>query len=91
MKPLLRVGMEPLTVRCVAAGEPVEAFPGQPMSLARPKQAVPPGAANLTDEFPYASTPGFPQQFRNLRAAYPKVAWTVSSRPNVPDQLALRQ
>jgi hypothetical protein len=29
-------------------------------------------------------TPGFYQQFSDIRKAYPKVAWTVSSRPNMP-------
>ena len=50
MKPLLRVRMELPTVRYVAAGEPVEALPGQPVPLAPPKQAMPPSAANLTAE-----------------------------------------
>jgi hypothetical protein len=48
MKPLLRVGVERSTVRYVAADKPIEALPGQPVSLAPPKQGMPPSAANFT-------------------------------------------
>jgi hypothetical protein len=50
MKPLFRVGVKLLAVRYVAVDKPIEALPGQPVSLAPPKQGVPPGAANLTAE-----------------------------------------
>jgi len=50
MKPLLRVRMELLAVRYVAADKPIEALPGQPVPLAPPKQGVPPSAANFTAE-----------------------------------------
>jgi len=42
--------MELATVRYVAAGEPIEALPGQPVSLAPSEQGVPPSAANLAAE-----------------------------------------
>ena len=50
MKPLLRVGVELATVRYVAAGEPIEGIPRQPVPLAPPEQGVPPCAANLAAE-----------------------------------------
>src|SRR5271157_5755266 len=50
MKPLLRVRMKLLTVRYVAVDKPIEALPGQPVSLTPPKQGAPPGAAHLTAE-----------------------------------------
>jgi hypothetical protein len=42
--------MELATARHVAAGEPIEALPGQPAPLAPPEQGVPPCAANLAAE-----------------------------------------
>ena len=48
--PLLQVRMELPTVRYEPVGDPFEALPRHPMSLASPEQGVPPRAADLTDE-----------------------------------------
>jgi len=50
MKPLLRIGVKLPTMRDVAEGKPIEALPRQPVTLAPPKQGMPPCAANLTAE-----------------------------------------
>jgi len=36
------------------------------------------------DEVYEKMTPGFYQQFNDIRKAYPQTAWSVSSRPSVP-------
>lgn len=41
MKPLLRIGVELATVRHVAAGDPIEALPGQPAPLAPQQHRCP--------------------------------------------------